>query len=105
MYFKLNIYFSPKHRKVHTRPDLKSDDLAGEIPHCLTNRMLLSQIATQYDPLGLVCPVTLRAKLMMRHLIAPEITLDCKNKKYDRDDSVSPQIRSEWMSYFKMLFE
>ncbi|XP_071525744.1 uncharacterized protein [Panulirus ornatus] len=103
--FEVKVNFSPKHRKVHIGPDIKQDDLAGEMPHCLTKRMLLSQIATQYDPLGLVCPVTLKAKLMLRRLIAPEDMANGKSRKYDWDDAVSPQIRSEWLSYFKMLFE
>ena len=37
-------------------------------PQQLTKRMLLSQINSVYDPLGLAGPFTVRAKILMRHL-------------------------------------
>lgn len=101
--FRVKINFSPKHRKVHTGSDLKPDDLASEMPQHLTKRMLLRQIATQFDPLGLVCPVTLKAKLMLRRLVSPEDTANGESRKYNWDDVVSPQIRNEWLNYFQMF--
>lgn len=103
--YDVKINFSSKRRKVRAEPNLKLGDLADEFPHNLTKRMLLSQVASQYDPLGLVCPVTLTAKLMMRRLISDQDDIDGKSKRYDWDDVLAPQMRSEWLDYFKMLFE
>ena len=38
------------------------------IPEVLTNRMILSQVNSIYDPLGLDGPYTVRAKILMRKL-------------------------------------
>ncbi|XP_068223879.1 uncharacterized protein [Palaemon carinicauda] len=103
--YEVKINFSPKHRKIHTEPNLAPDDLMVNVPQYLTRRMLLSQIASQYDPLGLVCPVTLRAKLMMRQLISRTEGIEGKVSHYDWDSAVSTDIRNEWLSYFQMLFE
>ncbi|XP_068250243.1 uncharacterized protein [Palaemon carinicauda] len=103
--YEVKINFSPNHRKIHTEPNLAPDDLMVNVPQYLTRRMLLSQIASQYDPLGLVCPVTLRAKLMMRQLISRTEGIEGKVSHYDWDSAVSTDIRNEWLSYFQMLFE
>ena len=34
----------------------------------LTKRMVLSLVMGQYDPLGLICPVMVRAKILLRRL-------------------------------------
>ncbi|XP_068209204.1 uncharacterized protein [Palaemon carinicauda] len=96
---------NPMLKKIHTEPNLAPDDLMVNVPQYLTRRMLLSQIASQYDPLGLVCPVTLRAKLMMRQLISRTEVIEGKVSHYDWDSAVSTDIRNEWLSYFQMLFE
>ncbi|XP_068236892.1 uncharacterized protein [Palaemon carinicauda] len=103
--YEVKINFSPKHRKIHTEPNLAPDDLMVNVPQYLNRRMLLSQITSQYDPLGLVCPETLRAKLLMRQLISRTEVIEGKVSHYDWDSAVSTDIRNEWLSYFQMLFE
>ena len=44
--------------------------------HCNTKRQILSEIARLYDPLGLVSPTTLVAKLLYRDICDAKITWD-----------------------------
>ncbi|MBV2113425.1 MAG: aspartyl protease family protein [Candidatus Thiodiazotropha sp. (ex Ctena orbiculata)] len=53
----------------------------------LSKRMILKQIASVYDPLGLFNPVTLRGKLFLQNLW---------NKKYSWDDKLPKEEREQW---------
>ena len=66
--FKVMWNFSGGKRKLHTEPDIESHQLQERLPAKLTKRMILSQINSIYDPLGLEDPSTVRAKIMMRKL-------------------------------------
>ena len=52
------------------------------MPSSLTKRIILSQVASLYDPLGFVAPVTLKAKLMMRNLVQ-EASRNTHDKGWD----------------------
>lgn len=56
--FKVKLNFSSKRRGVHVEDDLTEGQL-HLIPENLTRRMVLSQVAGIYDPLGLVVPCVL----------------------------------------------
>lgn len=56
--FKVRLNFSSKRRGVHVEDDLTEGQL-HLIPENLTRRMVLSQVAGIYDPLGLVAPCVL----------------------------------------------
>ena len=63
--FEVKIKFSPK-RKITA---LQANNTITEIPpQQLTKRMILSQINSVYDPLGLAGLFTVRTKILMRHL-------------------------------------
>ncbi|XP_037774994.1 uncharacterized protein LOC119572052 [Penaeus monodon] len=57
-------------RKVRSGPNLNSDEIDDKFPEHLTRRMILSQIASIYDPLGFAVPVLLKAKFLMRLVIS-----------------------------------
>ena len=56
--FKVNL---TKRRKFQTRKDITSKPVHTKTPDIVTKRMILSQINSIYDPLGLVSPCTVRA--------------------------------------------
>ena len=60
--------------------------------------MILSQVNSIYDPLGLAGPFTVRAKILMRRLWGSET-------KFDWDDPVPEEFRRSWIEFFRGLFE
>ena len=63
-------------------------------PQQLTKRMLLSQINSVYDPLGLAGPFTVGAKILMRHLWG-------SNRKLDWDDPIPEENKPQLPEIFK----
>ena len=59
-----------------------------------TRRGLLSVVRSVYDPLGLVCPFVLRAKLIFQD--------ECKSGK-EWDDPLSPENQVRWSKWLEEL--
>ena len=97
--FKPKINFSDKYRKVHKRPDLGVMNFENNVPAKLTKRMVLSIMAAQYDPLGLISSFMLKGKMLMRKL-----AIGNSESKYDWDDMLSDDIKSEWVEFFREMF-
>ncbi|XP_076176659.1 uncharacterized protein LOC143151443 [Ptiloglossa arizonensis] len=60
----------------------------------VTKRAMLSRIATLFDPLGLLGPIIIRAKILMQ---------DLWKLKTDWDESVPMDIHSRWVAYCQEL--
>ena len=95
--FKVTLNFSGRKRKRHTEPDIESHQLTERFPATLTKWMILSQINSIYDPLGLAGPFTIREKIMMRKLWMSE------EEQLDWDDPVSDECRAHWNTFFSDL--
>ena len=96
--FKVKLNFSERKRKLRTEPDIEPHQIPEKIPAELTKRMILSQINSVYDPLGLAGPFTVRAEIMMSQLWVSE-------KKLDWDESVPEACRENWAKFFPDLFD
>ena len=94
--FKVKLSFSPKRKLTLIRKDMTPTDI--HIPDVLTKRMILSQVNSIYDPLGLAGPYTVRAKILMRKLWT-------KETKLDWDDPIPEENRREWVIFFNDLPE
>ena len=93
LYFEVKIKFSSKRKTTA----LQRNNTATKIPpQQLTKRMILSQINSVYDPLGLAGPFTVRAKILMRHLWGSD-------QKLDWDDPIPEENRENWVTFFKDL--
>lgn len=82
----------PVQRSLGLNWDLMSDTFtfrvtAAEKPY--TRRGILSVINSLYDPLGLVAPVTIRGKMILRKIVTDSS---------DWDSPLPEQYRSEWES-------
>ncbi|XP_065224372.1 uncharacterized protein LOC135848399 [Planococcus citri] len=64
-----------------------------------TKRQLLSQIATIYDPLGLIGPVITIAKLLMQVVWTRTI----ENKQLNWDDTIPDDILDQWKTFANQL--
>ena len=96
--FKININFSPKKRKVRTGPNLSIECFLKN-KFSLTKRIILSQINGIFDPLGLLVPFTIKAKIMMQNFWKNSL------KPLSWDDILPDEVTSEWCQFFKDLYE
>jgi len=94
--YNVKVNFSPKSRKIRSESNLTSDNILQNFPMVLTQRIILSQLNSFYDPIGLAAPFIVCAKIMMRRIHA---------YKLGWDDPVPDQDRNNWMGFFKSLFE
>ncbi|XP_055590962.1 uncharacterized protein LOC129743045 [Uranotaenia lowii] len=59
-----------------------------------TKRSILSAIAKLYDPLGLIAPVVIEAKILMQHIWLLGL---------DWDEEVTPELRIKWTDFCQQL--
>ena len=63
---KVNV--SAKKKGVRVAMNLDLESLAEDLPEVLTLRQIFSVVMAQFDPLGLLCPIIIQLKLVMRSL-------------------------------------
>ena len=95
--FTVRINFSSKVNGKFTSDNLTVTNFKAQFPAILTKRSILSQINGIYDPLGLLSPVTVTAKILMRKVWAYQ------EKQLDWDDPLPPTLYKEWRDYFLSL--
>lgn len=93
--YEVTLNFSKKRRGVRTGPDLSVTDLPKALPEFLTKRTVLEQVMKIYDPLGLVCPFTLLAKVYLREVWS---------RKLDWDTPLPVDLKAKWKQFFITLF-
>ncbi|XP_063446979.1 uncharacterized protein LOC134726470 [Mytilus trossulus] len=93
---KIKLNFSPKRKGVRTGFNLNVQQI-DDIPQNLTRRTVLSQVSSIYDPLGLVTPYILSAKLLMRSM--------CTKSDIGWDTPLDEQLITTWIEFFRGLFE
>lgn len=65
------------------------------IPEIITKRRFLSEIASVFDVLGVLSPVTIKSKLLMQRI--------WKEKNVDWDDVIPPMLGNEFRAYLSDL--
>ena len=86
-----------KRRGVKLEEDLTTDCLDTKLVVAkLTPRILLGIVNSQYDPLGLVSPITVRLKKSHQELNSPD-------HKLQWDDEVVGDLREQWVQLIEML--
>ena len=93
--FKVNV--GPVKRGIKLEADLTLDTLYIELPRTkLPPRLILRIVNSQYDPLGLVSPITIRLKKAHQKMHIPE-------KKLTWDDEIQLELREQWVELIEML--
>ena len=95
LYYKAKLNFSEKKRKLRSNPDLELSQIKEEFPKDLTRRMVLSQVNGIYDPIGLLCPFVLKAKILLR---------DITSVGAGWDEPLPEEVRAKWLSFFTEMF-
>ena len=94
--FQVVLNFSQKKRGKRSKPNLTAQDIPESIPPVLTRRIVLEQVMAIFDPLGLLCPFTLLAKMYLRQTW---------ERKLEWDDSLPDDLRHKWMKFFSTMFD
>ena len=99
-HYKVKLSLSPKKKTTRTHKDATPANVQPtySVPEVLTKCMILSQVNSIYDPLGLAGPYTVRAKILMRKLWTYETKLDW-------DDPIPEEYAREWMTFLDDLPE
>ena len=78
--------------------DLTMADIP-ELPTMLmTKRMLLGFVMSQYDPMGLICPLTIILKIQLRKLYGPDMDLGW-------DEPIPSNLHKEWVQTITMCLQ
>ena len=82
-------------KKEHSKQPAKYvSKIPAYIPLNLTERQILSQVNGIYDPLGLISPFAVKAKIMLCKLWA-------QDRKFDWDEPIPETFRQEWIKFFQ----
>ncbi|KAK4310069.1 hypothetical protein Pmani_018335 [Petrolisthes manimaculis] len=103
--FIVKVNFSPRVRKIRSGPNLERDEIDIKFPEILTRRMILSQIASLYDPLRLAVPVILQGKNLMRSMITKGAASGSNDGGIKWDEPLDTSVVHEWKTFFKELYE
>ena len=66
LYPMTSINFSKRRKKMRVGQNLLGEEVRGKTPNPLTRRQLLSQVASLYDPIGLVTPAKQKGAILVR---------------------------------------
>ena len=94
-YFKVKLNLTPKSKKGHPK---QNQGTATNTSKILTKRIILSQVNSVYDPLGLASPLTVRAKILMRRFWI-------HNPKLGWDDPIPEEDQQKWTNFSQDLSE
>ena len=97
--FSVRINLSPLKNKTRVGPDLSREDLATRPPQIISRRQYYSQVQSLFDPIGLLSPVLLKAKLILRKTWEG----DCSKLRWD--DPLPEVLVREIVDFFLELFE
>ncbi|KAK4322627.1 hypothetical protein Pmani_006604 [Petrolisthes manimaculis] len=98
--YKIKLNITPKQKTSVPCTVTGTDGSDRELPNDLTKRRVLSKISTIFDPLGLVTPVTLCGKLLLRQIIL--YTCD-KDRKLDWDDPLPKELGENWYKFLQNI--
>ena len=97
--FTMRINLSPLKNKSRTGPDLTKEQLISDPPKSITRREYYSQVQSLFDPIGLLAPVLLKAKVLLR------MTWEDSCDKLRWDDPLPGPLVKQIIEFFIELYE
>ena len=91
--FEMNINLHKKSGGLKGGPDLTIEDLADPVNVNLTQRKVLRLVAQFYDPQGLISPLIIRLKILLKE------SLDLQDLQWDTP--LPPDIKDKWIKMLK----
>ena len=76
LFAEMPVNFSNKVNKIRQGPNLTLESIQTIREQNLTKRVLLSQVAGSYDPLGMISPLTIKLKILLQKVVETEATWD-----------------------------
>ena len=95
----VRINLSTLKKKSRLGPDISRRELAENPPVVVTHRQYYSQVQSLLDPLGLLSPLLLQAKILLRK------TWENGNEKLGWDEALPSDLVQEMIRFFVELFE
>ena len=94
-YFRLDVRlnFSRKRGKLRSQSNVSVENFDEKIPSVITKRMLLSQLNSIYDPLGLLSPFIIKGKVLLKQL--------CVSNGFGWDKPIPEQMHLKWVTFLK----
>ena len=96
--FSIKINLSSLKNKTRTGPDLTKEMLQLDPPKIMTRRQYYSQVQSLFDPIGLLSPVLLRAKVLLR------LTWEGECSALNWDDPLPEDLVAKMVNFFLDLF-
>ena len=93
--FPSKINFSAKKRKQRTEPNVTLQNIHEKLPP-LTRRIVLEQTMGIYDPYGILAPLVLKAKILLR---------DTWILQMKWDEVLPDEMQESWTEFFKEVIE
>ena len=93
--FAIGVNLSTKKRGVKLGNDLTDADIPRLPTIILTKRVLLGFVMSQYDPMGIICPIIIILKIELRKLFGPEADIGW-------DDAIPDRFRESWYRIISM---
>ena len=79
-------------------PNLIREEVPRKLPTIFTKRQVLAQVNGIFDPLGLLSPFTVKAKILLRRIWR-------QDKKLGWDDPIPQSHLNDWITFFTELWE
>ena len=96
--FAVRINLSTLKKKSRIGPDISREELLEKPPKFITRRQYYSQVQSLFDPLGLLSPILLQAKMLLRK------TWEDGCEKLGWDESLPPNLVDDMVKFFIDLF-
>ena len=94
--FHASVNFSPKVQGHHVEENMVPQQIHILPSEIITRRSVLQQVMSIYDPMGILSPFILNAKILLRKTWG---------LKLGWDEQLPLEMRASWMRFFEGLFE